>query len=345
MSSSDPFPEALVATMLQSFYSHHWVDTTPQIFALGAAGGFSGARFWRIEAGEQTWCLRRWPKSDNDRRPHLVWTHQVLLNVYRNGCEFVPVPLQTRDGKTLISESGFLWQLEPWMKGEANYVRQPDLAKLTAAMTALANFHNATGTFARTRVSTPALQHRLAQIERWYQSGSSTSAFDNIYEHARRDGLLGQLADPLCRRFLAVAAPIRDQLQLLSGRSWRCQPVIGDIWHDHLLFTGTQLTGIVDFGTTKIDHISLDLARLIGSLAADNRKTWSTAMDEYHRIRPLSGDDRDLCEAYDRSGVLISGINWLQWICVEKRQMGQSAAIFQRVQRIADRMETIAQKM
>ena len=39
---------------------------------------------------------------------------------------------------------------------------------------------------------------------------------------------------------------------------------IGDVWHDHILFEGDAVTGMIDFAAAKVDHVAADLARLLG---------------------------------------------------------------------------------
>ena len=50
------------------------------------------------------------------------------------------------------------------------------------------------------------------------------------------------------------------------------QPCLCDVWHDHVLFEGDTVTGVIDYGGAKIDHVAVDLARLLGSMAGDKAK-------------------------------------------------------------------------
>ena len=52
------------------------------------------------------------------------------------------------------------------------------------------------------------------------------------------------------------------------------QPAIRDLWHDHLLFTGDQLTGLIDFDAMQMDSIALDLTRCLGSLVPGDTAKW-----------------------------------------------------------------------
>ena len=69
------------------------------IESLGNAGGFSGARLWRIRSDDKCYCLRRWPR-EHPSRQRLSFIHRVLRHVASQGVEFVPIPLETRSGET-----------------------------------------------------------------------------------------------------------------------------------------------------------------------------------------------------------------------------------------------------
>jgi hypothetical protein len=50
------------------------------------------------------------------------------------------------------------------------------------------------------------------------------------------------------------------------------QPCLCDSWHDHVLFESDAVTGLIDYGSAKIDHVAVDLARMLGSLMAARMK-------------------------------------------------------------------------
>ncbi len=122
-------------------------DCRPKsIRALGSAGGFSGARFWRIEAPSGTLCLRRWPKEYPSTQ-RLEFIQAVLWHVVREGFTLAPLPRETRSRKGYVRHGGHLWELAPWMPGEADFHEAPTLDRLQAAMHSLAEFHLAAASF------------------------------------------------------------------------------------------------------------------------------------------------------------------------------------------------------
>ena len=57
-----------------------------------------------------------------------------------------------------------------------------------------------------------------------------------------------------------------------------------------MLFEGDQISGIVDFGAMRQDHVAVDVARLVGSLvgeAADERRQ---AFAAYQTLRSLTAE-------------------------------------------------------
>ena len=112
------------------------------------------------------------------------------------------------------------------------------------------------------------------------------------------------------------------------------QPCIRDIWHDHVLFQGDEVSGIVDFGALQSDHVACDISRLLGSLVGGDREDWTRGLAAYQVLRPLTADELMLVDAYDQSTVLLSGMNWIQWLAIEGR-------VFEDEERVQNRLDQI----
>jgi homoserine kinase type II len=87
-----------------------------------------------------------------------------------------------------------------------------------------------------------------------------------------------------------------------------------DIWHDHVLYTGNRVTGIIDFGAADVTSPAADIARLLGSMVGDDRQRWSAGLAAYESVRPLTDDERKAVRFFDSSGVVLSAANWLEWL-------------------------------
>ena len=119
-----------------------------------------------------------------------------------------------------------------------------------------------------------------------------------------------------CRVLFAVQLHLDEVPRLLTP--WLTvpkplQPCVCDPWHDHVLFTGDSVTGLIDFGSAKVDHVAVDLARLLGSLVGDDPHQWRMGISAYRRVRPFSDDERRLADVLDRTGTLLAATHWLRW--------------------------------
>jgi len=314
---------------------------------LGAAGGLSGAQFWRVMTARRMLCLRRWPR-EHPSQERLRSIHAVLQHAQRNGFERLPVPLSTLDGDTMVRHRGALFELTPWLPGRADFCDNPSQPRLHAAMTSLAEFHRAVASFSRFESPlgdaaesgvSPGVTGRLDQLQRLID-GDVARLAAAVDRQAH-----GEMLDVGRRLLLAFQAADRTVLRELSdAANWQVglQPCIRDVWHDHILFTGNEVTGIVDFGALRRDHVACDIARLMGSLVADDSDAWQTALAAYHTVRPLSEVDRSLVAIFDRSMVLLSGMNWLHWLYVEQRRFDEPQRVQQRLRTILERLERLA---
>ena len=162
-----------------------------------------------------------------------------------------------------------------------------------------------------------------------------------------RHGIWPELADrsaSLIADFRKTADFVADAL--VQARRWMVpiQPCIRDIHREHVLFEGNRVTGLVDFGAMRHDSCAGDIARLIGSLAGDDKQLWAVGIDAFRQVFPLGDSERHLARVYDASGVLLSGMNWLEWIFVDGRQFGDRAAVMSRFEEIADRLAVLANR-
>src|SRR5262245_15833797 len=268
----------------------HYAAAGPfvRIEPLGNAGGMSGAQFWRLTTPRGTLVLRRWP-SEYPTSERLRFIHAVRNYATRNGVSFLPVPIATRDGDTFIEHGGYLWELAAWLAGTADYERSPSDEKLRSAMAALAQFHLATADFgagqphpaARRTARAPAIIKRLDRLRALAGGGVAELS------RAIDDATWPEFA-ALSRQFITALPqaipPAIAKLEPIAEVPLPLQPCLRDIWHDHVLFTNDEVTGLIDFGAIEIDTPSTDIARLLGSLAGEASLLF--------RERPIEALDR-----------------------------------------------------
>lgn len=314
-----------------------------RIEALGSAGGLSGALFWRIVAPRGILMLRCWP-IEHPSPQGLEFIHAVLRHSAAHGMSILPVPLGTSRGESFVRHQGRLWELAPWLSGTADYDRSPRREKLCAAMSALARFHVSVVDFPATtaqsipRVSAPAVLNRLARL-RDLQNGDAEEL-----NQALTDSTWPELT-PLAREFIArlpqllpcaiaPLAPFADQVLPI-------QVCLRDVWHDHILFQGDMVTGVVDFGAIEFDTPATDVARLLGSLVADDQAAWNEGLEAYARVRPISAAERTLIPALDLAGTVLAGCNWIRWIYGERRRFDDPGQVITRFERLLSRIRRL----
>ena len=312
-----------------------------RIRALQNAGGYSGAQFWKLDTASGPCCLRRWPQETSRNR--LNWIHEVVVQANAAGLREIPVPLINAQGKRLTHWQQHDWELAPWMPGRANFHQEPSDEKLVAALHVLARFHLATAQFRGpprcVSQTPPGLQQRLQRLRQFQQLDATTFAqaladidWPGWLPRAKRVRLL----------FDCVHSQICTELSQASHRQVPLQPCLRDIWHDHVLFSGNRVTGLIDFGAMRMETVAGDLARLLGSLAGDDPQRWQLGLTAYEEVRRLEAAERVLIAIYDRSAVALSGMNWLWWLAIERRQFENREAILKRLDDNADRLARLA---
>jgi Ser/Thr protein kinase RdoA (MazF antagonist) len=313
-----------------------------------AAGGYSGAEIIRLEAAAGEFALRVWPT--NGLPPtRILGLHRLLASLFRQGVTQVAVPIPARSGSTLVTVVGRSWQLEPWMPGVADFHDNPSRTRLRAAVSCLASWHTAAATFEPTgeerrwfhcqaAAPSPAVRERADLIEHWQQTGCD--AMRRSLATAERDEFHA-LSEQMLRLFEQVAPAVVAELSRTSQLRFRLQPCLRDIWHDHVLFSGDDVTGLIDASACRHENVATDLARLLGSLVGDDTTVWNFAIDAYQARQTLSAEERHLVGVLDRSSVLLSGLYWLERIYLSSRGVPEFERVLERLRGLLVRLETL----
>ncbi len=299
---------------------------------LGNRGGFSGARLWRLDGPAGPLCLRAWPTGFSPQR--LDFIHHCMTHARTAGLTFVPRLFPTVAGTTAVEHGGRLWELQEWLPGEADYHRDPSPAKLWAAPSALAQLHICWQNLLPPATSPcPAVARRLNIVRAWrelLQSGWRPTP--------QADDPARAAAERAWRLLPGRIEVIPDLLSRWVDRTWPLQPCLCDVWHDHVLFDGDRVTGLIDYGAMKIDHPAVDVARLLGSLAEDDLAGWSIGLAAYREVRPLSGDEEELARALDATGTIAAAAVWLRWLYHDGKEFEDRAAAGRRLESITTRL-------
>jgi homoserine kinase type II len=321
---------------LQRLFRHYpSIGAIRRCETLGGAGGFSGARLWKLETATGALCVRRWPEQ-HPGAERLRYIHTVLEHAGAAGLTFVPLPLRSADGRSFVDLDDSFWEITPWLPGAADYHQAPSPARLRAALQALAHFHRGVEPLESDHARSPGLEDRYRQLCHWRAQGFApwTAACQHVNwpEFQTR-----------AERLLELVTRHADATERVLCEGCRIpvplQPAIRDVWHDHILFVGDEVSGIIDFGAMRRDSVAGDVTRLLGSLAGDDETQRRAGLASYEEIRPLTAAERSLLEAFDRSMVLMSGLNWVRWIAIEGRQFPDRARVLSRMDEWLTRLE------
>jgi Ser/Thr protein kinase RdoA (MazF antagonist) len=311
------------------------VPPTAPAVALGNASGFSGARLWRVRGTAGNFCLRAWPRSGPSPE-RLQAIHRLMELAQEAGLSFVPGVLRHRQRRTWTEHAGRLWELTTWMPGQADFPTRPTRPRLEAACTALARLHAVWARGAAGVAACPAIERRHDCLQAW--ETLLRSGWRPAFPSGDSDPVR-PWAERIWRLLPRAAARLPDQLTPWLGRPLPVQPCLCDLWHAHVLFQGDAVTGLVDYGSVKSDHVAVDLARLLGSLVGDDRALQAAGMDAYRRVRCLSAEEEALVRVLDETGTVLGGVNWLRWLYHEGRHYADRDAVARRLAVLVVRME------
>jgi Ser/Thr protein kinase RdoA (MazF antagonist) len=322
-------------------------DPTAAEIGAVASGGFSGARVWQVQFHGQTFALRQWPAAAKVGRVAVIHQFQRWLASQRIP---VPVPVGERaTGQTVVYHHGAPWELATWMPGAADYDAHPQPEKLAAALRSLAALHLSAARlpgglpdWMKKPGVSPALMRRSERLCNLVLSDSK-----KLQAAVRRQPPSER--HRLAEEALALVEQTAE-VELQKSQRWEMEPLplqmcLRDVWHDHILFTGSRVTGIIDFGAIGFDSPAGDVARLLGSMVGDDRERWQLGLEAYEAVKPLAAHERDAIAFFDSSGVVLSAVNWVHWLFRDSSALAATvdrSKAFQRLERLTARLRTLA---
>jgi Ser/Thr protein kinase RdoA (MazF antagonist) len=317
--------------------------------------GFSGAIVLRIEVAAGAFCLRGWPRGvENETR--ILALHEFLAYIGSQGINYLAVPVASDDGPTLVRAEDRFWQLEPWLPGCADFWSRPSDVRLVAAFRALAHLHQVAAKFRPANGNpshlgpavneiAPAARDRLEIINRWTPSRLAELRKCPGQTFGVSEPTFADVAGRIVAAFERCAPRVARELRAATQERVPLQPCLRDVWHDHVLFEGDAVTGLIDPTAARTDTVATDLSRLAGSLIADDRRSWDIALGAYCSVRTLSPAEHSLVGVLDRSGVLLSGMGWLERPFAFDQPLEFQSRVLERLERIAGRAEALARSI
>jgi Ser/Thr protein kinase RdoA (MazF antagonist) len=297
---------------------------------LGNAGGFSGAKLWKINCERGDFCLRQWPIN---HAVNVADIHAVLKTATAHSVP-VAAPIAALSGETVVHGTDKrTWELANWIPGAADFNDRPSSQRLRSAVTALAKFHQVTSE-PNEFCKSSGLAFRLAYLSR---ASRELAKVELIIAKATSHPLSApakQIASQIRSRF----EPTRQKLTKFADSRLPHVNAIRDIHHDHLFFQGDSLSGIVDFGSLKREARCFDLARMLGSLLLDGETPWEQGFSIYSETNQLEAEEVELAKSLFECSLVLGSLNWLTWIFSENRQFEDWAAVKKRLQGISGQL-------
>jgi Ser/Thr protein kinase RdoA (MazF antagonist) len=223
---------------------------------------------------------------------------------------YIPEVYRNRNDNTFSTDGKSLWELTQWMPGTADYLEQPSDRRLQAAMQSLAKLHLAWASAAQSTMASPTVSDRVQRLSNWLTTNHSQPL-------APRNALEDALVSDTRSRLMRQGPELLRQLKALAKFHVPIHFVIRDIWSDHVLFVDEQVSGIIDFGAARQDEPATDVARLLGSLEPFDDDRWQQGMNAYLQVN--SGVVAERVQVLDRVATLLSALQWMQWLIVERR--------------------------
>ena len=262
---------------------------------LDDSGGLSGASVFRGDLGsDPLFCAKRYSESSDPI--DIARRHRWLEIAVGAGLPFVPRLLLTVTGETTATNAGHIWELHDWMPGRADFAERSTRVKLINACTAVIRLLDVWRGIGSRYEPSRAIRNRLALFAAWrcdpplhspYLSPSTDNrARDAIAEHIDR---------------------AESQLRPWADVPLLCQPCVRDLRHDHFLFDGDHLTGLIDFGASNWDTPATDGARMLGELAWDQPELYGLGLGQF----PRDFGSPELIRALGIAGTVGSIIHWL----------------------------------
>lgn len=329
----------------------------------GLAAGFSGARVFRVDAADAGGACVLKSFAAAASLEHAAWVHSFAGGLRRQGIDAVPAVMKPEAvvpgvgrpiGPTLVADrDGVLWEMVEFKPGAPVPVPRP--AEAAAAAALLARVHLAAGSPAeRSRGPSPGIARRIA--------AARDLRADPWAERLERRLATRPVAGPLAAAVTArlgvaaeafAAAGLAEPVNIVAAlepRAVALQPVLRDVWCDHVLFAGVAdgasppppvVSGLIDLHAAGIDTPATDLARLFGSwdpgpARRGGRLTdrWPEAFAAYERVRPLAAEERRLVGLLHAAGVIAGLDRWFRWTLDEGRTFPDDSRAVARIDRL-----------
>ncbi len=269
--------------------------------------GFSDAEIYRLRTGSKDYALKSYrPVSHSVER--LASIHQMLRTVQGNSQFRVPRVYCWPQGDSVLEWDDRLWEISDWLEGEPIDLKRTDLSlQLEEVLSAIAAFHRQSRGLGVWHQQSAGLELRLDKLQRVRDSDFE------IPGRLRSDPTLSRLIQQTHEVWQRHKHHLLNWLDLRSRARWPCQWIHGDLRKEHVLMDRHLDPGFIDFGAARIDLVSFDLVRFLGSGLIQGKDSWKASVEKYDAMMESPFVEIDLIHI-DSVSTLLSVVHWLQSI-------------------------------
>jgi Ser/Thr protein kinase RdoA (MazF antagonist) len=253
--------------------------------------GLSDSVVYKVRSSDGVFALKSYNPSSFSS---LQNAHAFLDQIRKNKFVLFPLIIRNKDNATVVYHDGFCWDLSFWVPGNI-----PDYSvfNLVQCVNKLVQFHIAAGFEQSGFGIMPAMECREFEINSFSISAINFSAI----------GFL-----PLFN-LIELLKWTRQEVGSLLGSlnpSVKIQCCWGDARRENILFSGSEITGFIDYCAMRRDCREVDVSRMISSFAGDDYLMWTKALNAYAESSPIN---YLVCRKLDILGTIVSLYRWLKW--------------------------------
>jgi homoserine kinase type II len=260
----------------------------PETHAVPAERGLMN-RHWFLDEGPRRLVLRQYNAA---RSSEAVAWEQALVRHAADADWPTPKPLPTAGGETVVRHSGHLWSLAPFLPGEPELAPTPERWALRGKL--LARLHADLASFENSD-QRPGVGS-VIDLDAWL-AGSGLTFEKAVATLAETHPELAGHARERRERSL-------EELARLGFDALPRQAIHGDFQDYNLLWSGHELTGLLDFDSARLDAPVVDLAVMLMPFMPLSVEETAALLRGYESVRQLSPQERASIPALVRAHVL-----------------------------------------
>ncbi|MBX3422448.1 MAG: aminoglycoside phosphotransferase family protein [Pirellulaceae bacterium] len=326
---------------ISSFVQQHWLQPLGVEHIQPCDSGLSSAGVWRLAIPAGDGCLKAWPLACTPV-VRLARIHHCQRMLTDAGLSFIPALANSPLGGTWIESGQHLWEVTSWQAGQPDGSESAGPVRRKAASVALASIHRIwrknecrVATSPAVGIRIEKIQYYRTQLRQWDSAGTNSAILPWSAEGIGQSAgtKLSDLSRRTIEHFRNSADRLQTQLTALQFPTL-VHVALRDIHCQHVLFTGDQVSGVIDFGAVQADEPLIDLVRLLTSLSPRDKSARYETLEWYLNQTTSEGIGVSVLHSWKREAAwrfgvldevstLLSAMQWLDWLVWQERQFKQ----------------------